>query len=302
MTSNLALKAVSLLLAVLLWFAIAAEKTSEIGQSVTLEFQNIPRDLELTGEPVDAIEVRLRASPGIIQRLGPGDVTARIDLGGATEGERIVHLSAETIRVPFGVRVVKISPAMITLQLERTTVATIRVQPRISGTPAEGYEVGETVADPPQVRVAGPMTRIGKVGTAYTEPLHVEGARTSVTESVNLGLDDPLLRFQDAPRAKVTVHVREVLMHTTLAGLPVTVRGGSGIGVRPAKVEVTVVGPRSVIARLRPEDVRPWIDASGERSGTSAPIAVELAPGLAGVSVEKVNPAEALLRPAKAAR
>ena len=48
---------------------------------------------ELTGDLLDSVEVRLRASPGIIHRLGSGDVSAQIDLAGATEGERIVHLT-----------------------------------------------------------------------------------------------------------------------------------------------------------------------------------------------------------------
>ena len=77
LVENLPLKIISLGLAVLLWYVIAGEKTSEMGVSVPVELQNFPRDLELTGEPVNEVEVRLRASPGIIQRLGPGDISAQ---------------------------------------------------------------------------------------------------------------------------------------------------------------------------------------------------------------------------------
>ena len=56
---NLPLKLASLALAVLLWFVIAGEKTSEMGLSVPVELQNFPKDLELTGDPVDTVEVRL---------------------------------------------------------------------------------------------------------------------------------------------------------------------------------------------------------------------------------------------------
>ena len=112
---NLALKAVSLLLAALTWVVIAGEKTSERGLSVPVELQNFPKDLELTGEAVTSVEVRLRASPGIIHGLGPRDISALIDLAGVAAGERIVHLSPETIRVPFGVKVVKVTPSILTL-------------------------------------------------------------------------------------------------------------------------------------------------------------------------------------------
>ena len=42
---NLALKAVSLGLAVLLWFVIAGEKTSEMGLQAPVELQNFPPEL-----------------------------------------------------------------------------------------------------------------------------------------------------------------------------------------------------------------------------------------------------------------
>jgi hypothetical protein len=97
---NIPLKLVSLGLAAMLWFVIAGEKTSEMGVSAPLELQNFPKDLEVTGEPVDNVEVRLRASPGIIQRIGPGDVSAQLDLAGLQEGEHIVHLTDKSIRMP----------------------------------------------------------------------------------------------------------------------------------------------------------------------------------------------------------
>jgi YbbR domain-containing protein len=157
---NVPLKAVSLGLAGLLWFVIAGEKTSEIGISAALELQNFPKDLEVTGEPVDNVEVRLRASPGIIQRIGPGDVSAQIDLAGLAEGEHIIHLTDKSVRMPFGVKVVKITPSILTLNLERTLQKVVPVRPRLVGRPADGFEVGEVKAEPPQVRIAGPRSRV----------------------------------------------------------------------------------------------------------------------------------------------
>ena len=70
----------------LLWFVIAGEKTSEMGLRMPVELQNFPEDLELTGDAVDTVEVRLRASPGIMHALGPGEISAQIDLGEPARG------------------------------------------------------------------------------------------------------------------------------------------------------------------------------------------------------------------------
>jgi YbbR domain-containing protein len=295
LVENLPLKVISLGLAVLLWYVIAGEKTSEMGVSVPVELQNFPKDLELTGDPTNEVEVRLRASPGIIQRLGPGDISARIDVTGAVEGERIVHLTGDSIRVPFGVQVVKVNPAIITLNFERTLEKVVPVRPRLLGRPAAGFEVAESTASPADVRVVGPKSRVHDMESAYTEPVSVEGARTNVVERVHVGLDDPMLRIQGTPRAEVTVHVREVHETRTFGGLPIEVRNGPG-QARPAQARVVLSGPASVLAQIKPEDVRAYLDAASARPGGLAPIAVELAPGHAGVTVKEWEPTHASVR------
>lgn len=296
LVENLPLKVISLGLAVLLWYVIAGEKTSEMGVSVPVELQNFPKDLELTGDPTNEVEVRLRASPGIIQRLGPGDISARIDVTGAVEGERIVHLTGDSIRVPFGVQVVKVNPAIITLNFERTFEKVVPVRPRLLGRPAAGFEVAESTANPADVQVVGPKSRVHDIESAYTEPVPVEGARTNVVERVHVGLDDPMLRIQGTPRAEVTVRIREVHEVRTLHGLPIEVRNGPG-QPRPAEARVVLSGPASMLARVKPEDVRAYVEAEGGRPGGLAPIAVELAPGHAGVTVKEWVPTHASIRP-----
>ena len=49
-TNNWHLKIVSLVLAVMLWMAVANQASSEIGLEVPLEYRNIPRQLEITLE------------------------------------------------------------------------------------------------------------------------------------------------------------------------------------------------------------------------------------------------------------
>ena len=298
---NLPLKVVSLVLAALLWFVIAGEKTSEMGLSAPVELQNFPKDLELTGDPVNAVEVRLRASPGIIQRLTPGDVSAHVDLVDAREGERIVHLTADAVRVPFGVTVVKISPSIITLNLERTLLKTVPVRPRLLGRPAPGYEVAEVTAEPAEARIAGPKSRVQEVESAFTEPVSVDDAETDVVEHVNIGLEDPLLRIQGSPRVRVTVRIREVAQTRSLEGLPVEVRGGD-FAVRPSRVTVVLAGPASVLASVESAAIRPYVDASRVGGADAAPVAVELAPGLAGVEVRETRPSVVSLRPLRPSR
>ena len=296
LSDNLALKLVSLVLAGLLWFVIAGETTSEMGVSVPLELQNFPKDLELTGDAVDSVEVRLRASPGIMHALGPGEISAQIDLSGSGEGERIIHLTADAVRVPFGVKVVKIGPSLITLNFERTLQKVVPIRPRLVGRPAPGFEVAAVTSEPPQVRIAGPKSRVEELESAFTEPVSVDGAQLTVTEERNIGLEDPLLRIQGSPRVSVTARVRELREKRVFEAVALAVRNGNA-ALSPDSVRVVIAGPASVVRRLTLEDVKAYVDARGLGAAGRLPVAVELAPGHAGASVEATEPASVQARP-----
>jgi YbbR domain-containing protein len=296
---SLPLKVMSLAFAVLLWLLVAGERTSEMGLTVPVELQNFPRALELTGEPVNAVEVRLRASPGMIQRIVPGEVSAQINLVGFGEGEHIVHLTEDSIRMPFGVKVVKISPAVLTFRLERTLRKMVPVQPRLIGRPAEGYEVAEITSQPREVRVEGPTSRVEEVDSAYTEPVSVDGATGTVTDEVTIGIADPLLRVLVTPRVKVTANIRPLRATRTIKAVIVEVRGMPA-SARPDRVDVTVSGPAALLAALTAADLRAFVDHPAAAGGR-APVSIELLPGHTGVEVDGSAPAEVLLRAPAAA-
>jgi YbbR domain-containing protein len=298
LTENLGLKLLSLVLAMLVWFAIAGETASEMGLRVPLELQNVPRDFELSGDTVDAVEVRVRASAGIVHALNPGDVSAQIDLAGSVEGERIVHLTADSIRVPFGVRVVKVAPAMLTLRFERTLQKVVPVRPRLVGRPAEGFEVAEVVSEPPEVRLAGPRSRVEAVDSAFTEPLALDAAKDSVSDVVRIGLEDPLLRIQGRSEVRVTARIRELHEQRTLKGVVVEARGGAA-RFRPAAVQLVLQGPAAVLRRLAATDVKAYVDLAAPATGARRPVAVEIGPGFTGVTLQEARPAEVAVEPVR---
>jgi YbbR domain-containing protein len=290
------LRLISLALAAAMWFVIAGKQTAERGVSVPVEFRNVPRDLEATGKAVDTVDVRVRASPGLIDSLESGKVLATIDFAGAQEGERIVQLTPAMIQVPFGFRVVKITPSLLTLNLERTARKTIPVRPRVIGRPAPGFEVAEVVSAPPEVRVAGPRSRVQEIESAFTEPVSVEGADRTRTEMVNVGLEDPLLRLEARSRVEVTATVREAHETRTFAGLRVEARGRPA-RLTPSRVSVSVSGAASRVRALTAGDLLPYVVLPGEgEAPPRLPVAVDVATGHEGIEAVETRPAQVSVR------
>jgi hypothetical protein len=287
----------SVALALGLWFVIAGKQTAERGLAVPVELRNVPRDLELTGDPVNEVDVRVRASPGLINSLDSGKVLATIDLAGAEEGERIVQLTPATIQVPYGFRVIKITPSLLTLNLERTLRKPIPVRPRVIGRPAPGFEVAEVASDPGEIQVAGPRSRIQEIESAFTEPVSVEGAATTVTEMVNVGLEDPLLRLEGGSQVRVTATIQEVREIRRFEGIGIVARGRPA-RLSPSRVTVSVTGPASLVRALEPGDLQAHVDLPATGAVPARlPVAVDLAPGHAGVGVLEATPAEVGVQP-----
>lgn len=284
------LKLLSLVLALVLWVAIAGEKTSERGFAVPVEFSNLPRDLEVVSGSLNTVDVRLRASPSVMSQLASLNVSAQVDLSDAAEGQRIVHLTPATIHVPFGVRVVKVHPSLLNLALERTVERDVAVKPYLVGEPAPGHEVAEVVTAPPTVRIVGPRTHVEKLTEAFTEPIDVTGLdATRVAENVSVGFDDPILHVEGNSKVKVTAQIREVREERVFDAMPLDVRGGSA-SVSPATVRVVLRGPASIVRRLTPASVKAYVDAGQLEGVGRLPVAVELAPGTTGVEVESTDP------------
>jgi hypothetical protein len=292
------LRITSLALAVVLWIVIAGGDTVERGLHVPVELRNRPSDLEITGDLVNSVDVRVRASPGLVESLDPGEVLARIDLEGAEEGEQIIQLTADHIEVPFGFRIVKITPSFLTFNLEHSESRKVPVHPRIEGRPAPGYEVADYASDPPEITVAGPRSRIQEIEGAFTEAISVDGADVDMEKVVNVGLEDPLLHPEGSGgKVRVVVRIRETQGRRSFENLPVGVRGQAA-RLSPSSIRVDVAGPERVLRDLASEDLRPYVNVPPDYDGVRPlPVAVEVASGHTGVSVVQTEPAELKARP-----
>jgi YbbR domain-containing protein len=189
---------------------------------------------------------------------------------------------------------VKITPSILNLNFERTLQKVVPVKPRVRGEPAPGRVVEEVMSEPPEVRISGPRSRVEHVENAFTEPIPLEGATADVSGTVNVGLEDPMLRLLGSPRVKVTARLSEVHASRVFEGLPVAVRGGAA-QARPAAVRVTVSGPAAALEKLQAADLRPYVTLDASALPHTR-VALDLPKEAAGLKVASIDPPEISLR------
>jgi YbbR domain-containing protein len=290
---HVGMKIVSVVLAALLWLLVAGEQTVERALRIPLEFTNLPAQLELVGQPPAVVDVRVRGSSGALGRVAAGELTAVLDVRTARAGDRLFHLTAEDVRAPFGVEVVQVTPANVSLTFEESVTKTVAVRARIDGAPAPGYAVGGVTVDPATVAIVGPAGALKGLTEAITEPVSVAGASRPVTESVTIGVADPVVRLRQAQNAKVTVSIAAAPHEWAVYGVSVQVANDSDHAtVSPADVTVRLRGPRDSMDS-DPAHYSATVDVTGLKTGRhTRPVRVEPPTGIGLVGVD---PAEVVV-------
>jgi len=268
---NLGLKVLSVALAVLLWYMVAGQKQAERSLRVALEFQNIPEQLELIGEPPSTADIRVRGASGALGQLRSGDLVASMDVASARVGRRMFHLTPEDVTVPTGIRVLSVVPSTVTLTFERSASKVVPVVPQIEGDPAPGFIKGDVHVTPREVEIVGPESIVKGMTEATTEPVVLTNARARMRDVVTIGVLDPVVRLRIPRSAVVTVEIVPAPTERTVDGVPVSVRGsGSGRTARvsPETVAVRIRGAGPTVRQLQPHQVAIYVDVSGRRPGT----------------------------------
>jgi YbbR-like protein len=197
----------SVALALLLWFAVAGQKSAEVPVAAPIEFRNMPPGLELVGVVPRTVEIWLRGSPGMVQRLRPAEVYVPLDMAGAGPGRRVVHVTVGEIRVPYGVRIAAVRPSSFTLELERVMHKTLAIKPAVTGQPAPGFRVISVSSEPAEVTIVGPESRVASLDGVATESVSVDRVQMDLVRDVSLQPPDAPLRLLDPQPVRVTVRV-----------------------------------------------------------------------------------------------
>lgn len=210
---NLGLKLLSLALAVGLWLAVAGETVSEVAIDVPIAFHNMPANLDISSENIPRAEILLRGPQRNIRHIQPSDIYAEIELSAAKPGERTFDLTARQVHHPHELTVVQVIPSEVHLVFDLRLVRDVPVQPHVTGTAGEGYQVGQIQVDPPTVKIAGPKRRVEAVDAATTDALDVSGAMDRRSFVRHPYVTDPLIQVATPDPVRITVIMEKTSAH-----------------------------------------------------------------------------------------
>ena len=204
-----ATKLLALAITIVLWLAVTGQNQPAILRvtSVPLNFLR-PDGLEISNEPPATVDVILRGSKDKLDRIGPRDLIANVDLSDQKAGERMIKLTLERVKVELqeDVKVQGFYPATIPIRLEPIVEIPLEVEVRFEGHLPEGYELTGVSVNPAKIRVRGPADRINVLRKAATETVWLDGRKENFDLShVEISIPDPKIDVIDAA---VDIHVK----------------------------------------------------------------------------------------------
>jgi len=213
-TENFWWKVLSLLIAVVLWALVASEPELLTTVNVSVEYKNLPDDLEISSaEPGSSVALDLRGPSGELRGVGDRGVHPAVilDMSSVTPGERTFPIGDGNVRgLTRGVYLVRAVPSEIRFRFERRATRTVPVEVRVTGDGHGGYNVVSTQADPPQMTIVGPSSDVAKIERVTTDPVDVSNVVGTQQFHVNAFVANPYVRFESSPQVVVTVTMKKM--------------------------------------------------------------------------------------------
>jgi hypothetical protein len=203
---NLGLKILSVGLAVFLWAVVLGEQKVDVTVSEPLEL-DIPSNMYLVNNPVDAVEVRLRGPKTLVTSLSAREVSIVQLPATFVEGENVVPIREDMIRVPRGVEVVGVNPQRVRVVLEAAGEREIEVSPLVEGNLPDGLVVRRVTSVPPRVRMVGPTSELRRITRVRTLPISLTGQTASFSIRVLLEPVGRRVRVEDHVPVIVEVEI-----------------------------------------------------------------------------------------------
>lgn len=292
---------VSLALAFFLWLALAGQDTSTVDLTVPLELSNLPGDLAIKTEVPGSVTIQVQANTAQGRFLADRKLQLRLDVGLAKEGGNSFQITDESLDLPRGVQLRKITPSMIEFEAVKMANKAVPIKAVITGRVNVAYQLKSLVIEPNHVLLRGPQDTIGAIEEINTVPIVIDGLTQSQTLSVNLATSELGPGLEVSPKEiRALIKVDELMEERTFPDLPIEIDrksgalNGSQVTVSPKKVSVAVAWPAIRMNTVAAGDIKikVYVDDEKLRKEGALTLPIVVVPP-DGTTVTAINPPNA---------
>jgi YbbR domain-containing protein len=226
----------------MMWYFVVGEDKVDMTVYVPIEITNLPQNLIISNQFKKQLEVTVSGPRGQVHSIAKQHITRSIDLADAKPGTRVFQNKPETIRFPRGIAVQRIQPANLTLTIDKLLEKELPIKPVITGTPAEGFEVANIIAQPSSLGLKAPAEALKDTLFLATQPIDITGLTATVNNRrVALDVKPEIEELIGESLISVTIGIRELTVPREFSDLAVEFKHAAertAYKVKPGRVSI----------------------------------------------------------------
>lgn len=156
----------------------------EVNHIVPLEYENLPQGLMIASEVPTSVAIRISGPRALQVNLSPGDISIGVDLKGLSAGVTSFKRLEESLNIPSGLKITRISPSYVDIKLERVREREVPVRVVLAGKPSPGFMVKSSRAVPGKVFVSGAESELKGISEVVTEGIDLTNVQESFSQTV----------------------------------------------------------------------------------------------------------------------
>ncbi|HBJ96467.1 MAG TPA: hypothetical protein DDZ11_08620 [Lentisphaeria bacterium] len=245
----------------------------ELPASVTLPNENGQTVLLRKDPKPVLVTIKLNGPRWLLQKYSSSDFSIQppeIDSKKFTEGMPYkLHLTPDNVQKPFflSAKVESVHPDNIEINFDVQKTKTVKIAPVFDSKKPlpEGYAIQKITLTPSEIRVTGPAAILENLETLQTRPIPLDGIVQSFDYNAAITVSAPGVKLsQDTVFAQINIERSVITQEFPLLPLRVLddkIPNGYEF-LSGDRVSVTLSGAKTALAKLKPEDVKPYIDIS----------------------------------------
>jgi len=236
---------------------------------VPVEPYNIPQGLVLVGPSFKEIELRVSGSLSALEDLSRNVPRYNLDLSGVAVGVESIPINPDMIKMPEAVKIIRINPAYLTVNIDRWKQKQVPVKVAVSGDPAGSHFISAILAEPSMVALGGPEAVVSSIDQVLTKPIDVTGRSESFKKEIALELAAGVQVCSSSGiiLAEIAIAEKDIIRRFT----DILVQGQNTLfkfSISPPSITIEIKGPQNIVENIQPQkDIRVLVELKNLNPG-----------------------------------
>jgi len=213
----------AVIIAIALWLQVHGQGEGSVSLDIPLQLQGMPAEMMIVNDLPDHVRVTVKGLQSRLKDLRQKTLTMPLDVSDiTTPGVVARSLQLSAISVPVGLRIEKVQPDRIELQMDRLVTRSIPLHAHFEL--PEGWQVKALHIEPKEVTLVGPEVWLGSLSKVETTPIRPKLVNGMF--SVKAGVESPSGKAIRLVDSNIEISVEAELLQTQANPMPEPVATG----------------------------------------------------------------------------